>query len=670
MGDIVIQCSGANPGALLTGNLSVFLPISITNRLDSASGNLTHDVILSADLGTGFVPTGIAGQISNQIISFNGISLTVPSSGKLNLKLTNLRAAVHQFGPVLQPTPINAQLAFSTPVSLQVDQSQLAVAYAQPGLFATLYDRGITCTGSLLPETINLPNLFTRQTAFASARMTEGFGAAFSARTATEDNGTRFLIRYSGFPTQTHLYIPDAVAGSTALTPTLGGDIGGRQQAGQYVPGSGTLLLVRVTGTDANGAGGSLVQLPSNGGNGPINLTSASEVPLSGGSGFAVYEVVDSNMTQLETVQFPTFIGISNITAPATAQETVTFAPISTVTTASTTAPILRFYETNPNSDCQLVGDCGAAYFPHLSVTALSSISLTAVAGGDQTSPAAYIPVTNSGGGIMNWTATVQYLQGSGFLHLDTTSGQNFGSIIVTASGKGLAAGTYKANILVDAGSAAGSVNIPVTLTVTPGPVTPPPSPVVVSQVVNAATFDATPLVSGSLGTLIGSHLAGKSVAVTFDGSSANLLYTSDTQINLQVPDLGSKTSASLVVTADGVKSDPVTVMLSPAWPSVFSKGILNQDNSLNSAATGAKAGSILQIFATGISDGATVSVQIGNRKDLVPLYAGQAPTVPGVQQVNVAVPDDAAAANTQLILCAMTGGKQYCSAGTPLTIQ
>jgi uncharacterized protein (TIGR03437 family) len=172
-----------------------------------------------------------------------------------------------------------------------------------------------------------------------------------------------------------------------------------------------------------------------------------------------------------------------------------------------------------------------------------------------------------------------------------------------------------------------------------------------------------------ALGTLMGSHLTGKNVSATFDGSPANLLYTSDSQINLQVPDLGSKTSANLVVTVDGTSSSALTVPLAPAWPSVFANGILNQD-SLNAAATGAKAGSILQIFATGIPPTATVSVQIADRKDLVPLYAGPAPTVPGVQQVNIAVPGDLAASATQIVICANIGGQQYCSSGSLLTIQ
>jgi len=96
------------------------------------------------------------------------------------------------------------------------------------------------------------------------------------------------------------------VAGSTALVPSIDGDLGGQQAVGQYVPGSGTLLLVRVLYTDATGAGGLLLPLPS--GFGPVLLDSVSEVPLTNGAGYAVYEVVDTNPSVIESVQFPTFV--------------------------------------------------------------------------------------------------------------------------------------------------------------------------------------------------------------------------------------------------------------------------------------------------------------------------------------------------------------------------
>lgn len=678
MGDIILQCSGSNPGAVLSGNLSVFLAVSITNRIDSNSSNLTHDAVLSINLGNGFVPTGIAGQISNQLIAFNGINLTVPPSGMFSLKVSNLRGDAFQLGAVA-PQAIHAQIAFGTPVSIPVDQSFVVVAYPQLGLFANLNDHGITCVGSPVPSSLSVPNLFAAGTVFTSTRVTEGFASAFQPRQPGEDNGTRFIVKFSGFPANAHVYVPSAVAGSDALSPTSGGDLGQPQSPGQYVTGSGTLLLQMVAGADANGAGGFLVPLPVSvsgpitgtpAPTGVVNLTGVSEVPLSNGSGFAVYEVVDSNPAAQESAQFPAFIGISNITAPAIAQESVTFAPVSNVTTASTTAPITRFQPLPPPSDCSLLGDCGASYFPHLNLVGVpATFKLTATAGGDATTDAR-IPIQNSGGGLLSWMATVAYQQGSGWLTLSDTSGGANTTLNISATAKNLTAGTYSASVTVDAG-AAGVVTIPIVLTVTaaPPPTTPPTS-VVVSQVINSATLDATPLVSGSLGTLKGSHLSGKNVAVTFDGMPGTIMYDSDSQINLQLPDLGAKSQASMVVTVDGLSSAPQMVVLSPAWPSVFANGILNQDNSVNGVSSGAPGGSVIAIWATGIPASATVSVQIAGHKDLVPQYAGPAPDLPGIQQVNVAVPDDLSGMNTQIIICATTGGQQYCSAGSPLTIQ
>ncbi len=699
MGDILLQCSGSNPGATLSGSLSVFLPVSVTNRVNTS--NQATDAVLAADTGTGFTPLPVSGQVSNTSITFNGINFTIPASGSFSLKISNIRGAVYQLGAT-NTQAIRAQLAFSGSPSVSVNQSFVVVAFAQPGLTATLFDRGqITCVGSPLPTTINLANLFTTGTNFASARVTEGFAAAFQPRGPGEDSGTRILLKYSGFPANAHIYLPDMVAGSGAAVPTAGGDLGTPQAVGQYVPGSGTLLLARVLAPDTSGAGGFLPAAPA--GTGPVALNSVSEVPLTNGSGFAVYEVLDANSAAMESAQIPTFIGLANVTAAAVASESVQIAPVSTVMTASTSAPIPRFASVQPASDCTAIGDCNADYFPKLSVTVASTpIQLTAVAGGALTSQPGYIPIRNAGGGVMAWNATVQYTSGtSGWANLDYTSGVNAGSVRVFVNTAGLAAGAYQANVIIDGGPMAGNVTIPVVLTVSAAPAgsgsgsgsgtgsggsgsgsggsgsgtgggtTTTSSAVTVSRVVNAATFESTPLVAGSLGTIMGSNFNGKNVAVTFDGTAANLLYIGAGQINLQVPaSLAGKNSATMVVSVDGVSSAPQTVILAAAWPAIFAGGVLNQDNSVNGPGSGATTGSILQIYATGIPDGATVSVQIGSQKGLVPLYAGPAPTVPGVQQVNVAVPDGVTADNSKLVVCANTATFQSCTAGYGLVVQ
>lgn len=666
VGDIQLQCSGSAPGSVFNGNFTVFLPVNVTNRVDS--NNFTRDAVLSVDLGSGPVPTGIAGQVqvSGNAISFNGVSYTTPASGKVNLRISNIRAAMNQLGYTsTNPAAVTGYLSST----LAVDQSQITLAYSQAGMLSNMTDSAISCYGSPMPDTMDLAGFFAAGTAFSSTRVTEGFAASFQARGEGADTGTRFLLKFSGFPAATRLFVPDAVAGSNAAQPTSGGDLNLPQAVGKYVPGSGTLVLVRVSGADATGAGGLAVSAPQ--GSGAVTLGSVSEIALSNGTGYAVYEVADSNLSAQESAQFPVFVALPRFTAPAIAQETVALAPLSVVTTASASAPIPRFAAVAMLSDCALLPGCAVPVVrvPRLELEA-APIRISAVAGGTTGTAGGAIKIHNSGGGSMDWSTSIIYQNGAAWLTLDKTSGNNEGSVQVTATATTLSAGTYQATVIVD-GGAAGRQSVPVTLGVTAPPPPPPATPtVVVSRIVNAATLEASPLVAGSLATLMGSHLTGAKVDVTFDGAAASVLYSGETQINLQVPaSLGGKTTASVVVTVDGVSSAPQMAPLAPAWPAVFPHGVLNQDSRENSGAAAAKAGDILQIFATGIPKLATVSGQIGDTKDLVPVYAGEAPTVPGVQQVNVAVPGNVKGA-VSLKVCATVGAQQYCSPGYSITVQ
>jgi uncharacterized protein (TIGR03437 family) len=66
-----------------------------------------------------------------------------------------------------------------------------------------------------------------------------------------------------------------------------------------------------------------------------------------------------------------------------------------------------------------------------------------------------------------------------------------------------------------------------------------------------------------------------------------------------------------------------------------------------------------------------TVQIGIGSGQGngLTPLYAGPAPTVPGVQQVNVAVPGGMSSGPVQLTVCVTVAAQQYCSAGYTLAV-
>lgn len=657
IGSITLNCSGASPNITYTGTYTLTTPLPITNQIDA--NGYTSQAVLSIDTGGGFTPSGVAGLVSGQAISFNSVSV-MPTTQNYTIQISNVRVAANQLGAGTH------QIVVTVTAPQRLPNPQIVAGTASPGLYVSLANNGIPCTGSSLPTTPSMTNLFAAGTSFSSTRVTEGFATAFTVKGTGETNGTRFVVTYSGFPSGAHVYLPNLVAGSDAATPSIAGDLGGTATVGQYVPGgSGTLLLGLVTGADANGVGGTAVAKPV----APVTLDAVTEVSLTGGAGYAVYEVLDANPNVQENAQFPTFVGLANVSQTAIATETITIGPISTVATPSSTDPNPRFALTTPTFDCSIVGDCYALYYPKLKVPVSGTIELTANAGGAMTSAPGYIPVQNIGGGTMVWNATVNYQNGSGWLVLQgPLSPVNNGNVRVVAQAQNLVAGTYQANIIIDAGIEAGSATVPVTLTVQPTPDHPAPT-VVISKVVNTATLAAAPLVPGSAATLQGSGFRGQTVTVTVGGQPASLIYSDDTLLIFIVPAALSGTSADVVVSTDGVESFPMRAVVAPAYPVIFAHAIRNQDWSENTPSSPAPRGSVLQIFGTGIPAGATVVAQIGSATNLVPLYAGPAPGISGLQQVNVAVPSYVAPGATQLILCASVNNQPYCSDTYPLSV-
>lgn len=651
LGDIVLQCTGT-PGMAVSGSLTVTLPVAITNRINASGYSI--DATLDIDTGTGNVPSGVSGLVTNQSISFNGFQFTFPASGAVTLVLDDLRADVNQLG-AQQTSQIIATLASS----LALQNNQIPVGIGEVGLLATSMDSGVTCTGSATPAVVSLSNLFSAGTAEETTRVTEGFPTSFQPKDPTSDTGTRFLLSYSNVPAGATIYVPDAVAGSSALVPTAGGDLGTAATVGQYLQGSNTLLLVRVLNTDDTGTGGTFATLPAANSSGVLVLNGANAVPITNGSGYAVYEVVAANPSTTESVQIPNFFAIAPHSPASTMNGSLSLAPVSTVATASTTAPIPRFVAVTPPSDCTAEGDCNASYYAQLHVTTIKPLAATAVAGG-QPVAAGTISISNTRGGVLDWSASATYTSGAGWVTFSQAFGIDNTTIVAFANPGTLTPGTYQATVVIDGGSVAGSQSIPLTFTVT----APTPS-AVISAITNAADFHPGPVAPGSMATVWGSDLAGQNVSVTFNALPAKLLYAGAQQINLLIPaGLSGQSSAQVVVTANGVSSAPFKVPLSSAAPAIFTPGVLNQDSTVNSPANPAALGSVVQIFLTGMPDsGATATVTIQNRGGLVPLYAGAAPGLMGLEQVNVAVPADLLGTPSNLTICVMgAGNQQYCS--------
>ena len=555
VGDIVLNCSGGMPAAQITGNLSIFLSVNITNRV---AGTTVTDVAFTVDNGSGPEPVNVPGTLTGpSSLVFNGVSFNLSPTGTATLRIANIRADANQLTP-LANNSIQAFIGFNSSSLISLTDTQLAVAKPQPGLYGSFSSK-IICgpNGSPLPDNPNsLTNLLGSNTIFSSTRFTEGFADSFTPKSAWQglnaDAGVRIMVSYSGFPAGAQLFVPDVVAGSDAIQATAGGDFGVPASGGRYAPGgNGSLLLARVQSADASGAGGTVVYTPGAPGSAAVSFDSMSAVPLANGSGSVVYEVVDANPSIQESAQFPTFLGLapSSDSAPALTAATITFAPLSAVMTATTQAPIPRFVAATVPPDCSLVGDCGAKYLPNLLVLE-SSLQYSAQAGSNF--QVNYIQVQNSAGGVMQWNAAVEYVSGSGWLRVSPASGANNSTIRVDALPGSLTPGTYQAILTINAGPLAGSRDVPITLLITAAPPPPVPTPNVVS-IVNAATFASGSVAPGSIATLMGSNFSGGSLVVTFDGLPAQILFRNDTQINVLVPAaLQSKSSTQMVVEANG----------------------------------------------------------------------------------------------------------------------
>jgi uncharacterized protein (TIGR03437 family) len=674
-GDIVFTCSGGSPNAAMTVDLSIFLNVNITNRLASASSNALLDIIFTADNGTGPQPIAATPILTGQAsLEFNGATFTLSPTGSVTLRLANIRGAANQLNFAANST-LQALIGSGANASMALTSSQVTVGVPEHGLYDAFSDK-ILCSqqGSRLPANPgSFASFRAAGSAFASTRVTEGFADSFAPLSDPSnlgaDTGTRIIVQYSGFPQGAQIFVPTVVAGSDATQPTAGGDLGLAASGGKYTPGNSTLLLSLVQYTDANGAGGMPLYTPGAPGSGTVSFDSMSPVTLTSGAGIAVYQVMDANPSIQESAQFPTFLALApsdNGTSVQT-EETVSLAPISTVYTATATDPIPRFQQVPIPDDCTIVGDCDARYFPRLSVS-VSSLSYTASAGA--LAQAQYVPIQNASGGVLQWTASVTYTNGSGWLVVSPTQGENNSTIRIDAVPGTLTPGTYTATLTINAGPIVGSANVAITLLIT-DPTAPAVQPPSVQTLVNGATFAAGAVAPGSMATLGGTQLSGKVVTVTFDSLDAQVLFANDTQINVIVPaGLGAKTSVQVVVTVDGTASAPLTASLAPFAPGIFSNGVENQNYTLNSSKQPAPLGSIIQIYATGLSGTGVITAKIGSQVVTHPYYGGQAPGTPGMQQIDLILPSDLTGSTVNVSVCGgPTAAKVVCSPPVPVAL-
>lgn len=665
---ISFSCTGGTAGATASSDVFITLNTNITNRVSSTTVQPTN-IFVTADTGSGPAFLAVTPQYSgNNTVILNQVQYVVPSpnSTVVTVQISGIRGAVANITSGTASGLVTAQILDTGFFFTNLGTPTVVGSTLGPSMLATLQNVGLPCSGSTLPSgSFGFPDLITAGTAFSTVRVTEGYNTAFSPKGPGADTGNRIVVSLSGYPSTATVYVPTAVVGNFGTTPTSGGTLEESASGGVYTPGQGQLLLMLVTGADATGNGGTVGAAP-----GSIqSLAGVAQVTMTGGAGYAVYEVVDGNSNGIDSAQIPVFAGSPANACASPVSLSVVYGPVSTVAVATTTDPIPRFVAETPGPDCQIFNDCGSVSPPRV-VVDQTTLALTGSSEGNPQS--ATINVSNGGQGQLQFTVAVSYVTGSGWLSASPLSGTNAAAVTVTADPTNLTQGVYTGTVSIS-GGAGGVVNVPVTFNVGPVGVT-------IKGIVSAASYQVGgPIAPGSYAAIFGVNLGGTNVSVVVGGNTCItcITYAGRTQVNFLVPQTAAANliagyiPISLIV--DGHVSNSYSVTLATNALGVFNPGIINQGGSVNSATQPVSANQYISVYMTGLALPATgaVTVTMGTQTGIATLYAG-ASSSPGEEQINVTVPAGLTpvGGSVPLSVCvSQTGTQPLCSPSVNLYV-
>lgn len=239
-----------------------------------------------------------------------------------------------------------------------------------------------------------------------------------------------------------------------------------------------------------------------------------------------------------------------------------------------------------------------------------------------------------------------------------------YGGVYIAADATNLPPGTYRGIVNITAPpDSPSSIDVPITLDVTPAPAREIPSgPPLGVTLVNAASQSGSTVAPGEVVSIFGlrvgpfrevtfsaeesrrvpTSLGG--ARVLFDGIPAPLLYASQTEVRAVVPyEIADRPSAEAVVEFESVSSTVAGLPVVPAAPGIFTADgsgqgqakASNYDGSANSPSNPASRGSIISILATGLGQtmppGATGEITSENlKKPVLPISA----TIGGIEAV------------------------------------
>lgn len=349
----------------------------------------------------GTVPNVYQGRLAgaNSIV-WLGVPIDPPGTNATRvIRITNIRANANQLGvsSTLIPTQIVMFISVTGTTSVPINNPQQTVAFIQPGLkFET-----VTAVNNYL-QCVSFNSAAATDSSKALingmgtiVRFSEGFASAFKRRNAaayvdgdtsptptdqnvpgaiynTEtgflnqtpaivtgsspnglaaaglaDHGTRLMARFANVPAGVVLY--------ASLYPVVTcSDCGPSSRpaiTAARTATTSTLTMARLVTTDANGGGSFSRVTGTNTSSFDFGAASA-PIALNNGAGMATWEVMQADPLTSQTYEFGigvSYVANTSTNLPGLGSATVagSFAPLSTVTTQSASAPLPRFADTS-----------------------------------------------------------------------------------------------------------------------------------------------------------------------------------------------------------------------------------------------------------------------------------------------------------------------------------
>jgi len=329
-----------------------------------------------------------------------GVPIDPPGTNATRvIRITNIRANANQLGvsSTLIPTQIVMFVSVTGTTSVPINNPQQTVAFIQPGLsfstrqavnsylqcvsfnsaaatdsskalingmgtivrfsegFASAFKRRNAAAyvdGDTSPTPVdqNVPGaIYNTETGFLNQTpsIVTGSSANGLAAAGLADHGTRLMARFANVPAGVVLY--------ASLYPVVTcSDCGPSSRpaiTAVRAATTSTLTMARLVTTDANG-GGSFSRVTGTNTSSFDGGAATAPIALNNGAGMAVWEVLQADPLTSQTYEFG--VGVSYVAntsnnLPGLGSATVagSFAPLSTVTTQSASAPLPRFADTS-----------------------------------------------------------------------------------------------------------------------------------------------------------------------------------------------------------------------------------------------------------------------------------------------------------------------------------